>query len=164
MARVTRLNAALLSFFVPGLGQLYIGEYARAAAILIMTVAVWATAAFMLIWGSGIPAVVLSLGFVYALILVPAVREAWLCAEQEAHSGSLPGDSRSYVLTMLACLGPVALPLLWQNPRFGRPAKVTWTMLVTAVLAGGLWALVRIGPVLQDTIRQLQELQNLRLT
>jgi TM2 domain-containing membrane protein YozV len=164
MARVTRLTSAVLSLVLPGLGQLYLGEYARATAILVMSVSVWATAAFMYFWvGSSAIAIAASLGFVYALILVPAVREAWQRAGGLCE-GPAPGDSRSYVLTMLACLGPVALQLLWQNPRFGRPAKVTWTMLVAAVLVGGLWALAQIGPALDDTIRQLRELQDLRLT
>jgi TM2 domain-containing membrane protein YozV len=163
MARVSKLNAVLLSLVLPGLGQLYLGEYARGAATLIMSVSVWGAAAFMLWGGASGFAIVVSLGFVYFLVLVPAVREAWRRAGGQ-NEGPSPGESRSYVLTMLACLGPVALPLLWQNPRFGRPAKVAWTMLVTAVLAGGLWALAKIGPVLDQTIRQLQELQSLRLT
>ena len=164
MARVTKIKASMLSLLLPGLGQLYLGEHARAAATLIMALSVWVAAVFMYVWGgSSVIAIVASLGFVYVLILVPAVREAWQRAAG-GHVGPSPGDSRSYVLMMLACLGPVALPLLWQNPRFGRPAKVAWTALVTAVLVAGLWVLAELGPVLDDAIHQLQQLQELRIT
>jgi len=156
MARVTKLRAAMFSLVLPGLGQMYLGERARAAATLTMSVSVWAAAVFMYVWGgSGLVAIVGSLGFVYVLVLVPSVREAWQRADGQIE-GVAPGDSRSYVLTMLACLGPMALPLLWQNPRFGRPGKVAWTALVMAVLAGGLWVLVKVGPVIDETVQQLQ--------
>ena len=43
-----------------------------------------------------------------------------------------------FILIAFACVGPLALPLVWFNPRFKAPAKAIITV-VTLVLSYYLW-------------------------
>ncbi|MDD5138604.1 MAG: zinc ribbon domain-containing protein, partial [Candidatus Omnitrophica bacterium] len=36
----------------------------------------------------------------------------------------------SALVVALLCVGPLALPLLWFNPRFSRKSKVVWSVVI----------------------------------
>jgi len=47
----------------------------------------------------------------------------------------------SFVIIMLLCFGPLALPLLWFNPKYSVVSKVIWTIVIivlTIVLSVGM--------------------------
>jgi hypothetical protein len=46
----------------------------------------------------------------------------------------------STIVVALACIGPLALPLLWWRPRTPKAWKIVWTVLVFALS----WALYRL--------------------
>ena len=154
-----RVTAALLSVALPGLGHLYLGDRRRALAMLAVSVSMWLAAVFMVVWaGFDTASCIASLGVPYALIVLPAARDAW------QHAGGLRPDatvvdSRAYVLTMLACIGPLGLPLLWESRKFGRPAKAVWTVLVMGVVAGAVWLLAAVGPQVTALLHELDSLQ-----
>jgi hypothetical protein len=51
---------------------------------------------------------------------------------------------------MLLLVGPLALPLLWQNPNFSRTARWTWTLIVV----GGALLFVTTPYLMHWLIRQ----------
>lgn len=70
-------------------------------------------------------------------------------------------DKTSTLAVSIAVVGPLALPLLWRNPRFSRAAKV----LVTAVVLVATFGLLQLNVYLMKRaklmIEQKQEMQNL---
>ncbi|OFZ19418.1 MAG: hypothetical protein A2X94_13845 [Bdellovibrionales bacterium GWB1_55_8] len=55
-----------------------------------------------------------------------------------------------------AIAGPFALPLLWRNPRLGRTAKISWTVVVLALTA---FLLLGTGELFRNTLEQLEALR-----
>jgi hypothetical protein len=55
-----------------------------------------------------------------------------------------------FLIVMLLSVGPLALPLLWVNPRFSALSKVLWTV-VTAALT---WALVSMSVTTFKTVME----------
>jgi ribosomal protein L40E len=96
------------------------------------------------------------------------VQAAWAAESGKADSPPLPEpksrgkllDGRISVLTMLfAVLGPLALPLLWQSPRFSLAWKVVLTLavlLLTGIVVG------LFCYVVQMTLAPLKELQQVK--
>ena len=97
------------------------------------------------------------LAVVYPSLWLPAVRDAYRAARAEP-SPLLAGEQAWYVIFMLATVGPMALPLLWQSPRFSLRAKRWWTAVVIAVALAGVAFTVWLGPIVQ---RYLSEVQGL---
>jgi hypothetical protein len=138
--------AAALSFMAPGLGQLYNGERAKGLAVLCVALGAWAGVALATVGPQALrsPLTVGCLGLAYAALWIPAVADAHRRASGRP-SRLLSGERVWYVVVMLLTVGPMALPLLWQSPRFSRAAKIAWTaavlfvallFLATAFLAG----------------------------
>ncbi len=46
--------------------------------------------------------------------------------------------SVSFIVIMICCVGPLALPLIWFRPGLGRGAKIGWSVVVL-VLSGALY-------------------------
>ncbi|MCB9800225.1 MAG: zinc ribbon domain-containing protein [Candidatus Omnitrophica bacterium] len=65
-----------------------------------------------------------------------AVKCRW-CGEYLTKPESKPAAAwyfkTSIVVVAFLCVGPLALPLLWWNPRFSRKAKILWTVIVAVV-------------------------------
>lgn len=121
--RHRKLVAVLLSFFLPGLGQIYTGDRLKGWALLAIDAGLILS---LLFFGSALTGVFV--GIFYLMVMIPAVRDAYRAASgirQEYR-----GESRVYVVIMLLVVGPFALPLLWQNPRFSDSAKRAWTIIV----------------------------------
>ena len=60
------------------------------------------------------------------------------CGEflDERHSPKLKWYFSTYIVVIaLLCIGPVALPLVWFNPRYGITAKIVVTVIVIAISA-----------------------------
>jgi hypothetical protein len=159
MAFVNPIVPVLLSA-LPGLGQAFNGDRFRALAFLSMSLPLIALGASLVSWaGLDVATAVKSVGPLYVLVLVPAAREAWRAATGNG-PGPWVGDNRTYVVVMLGLVGPLALPLLWQSSRFGRGAKVTWTVLIAAVCAAATWTIITAAPLLQELLRDLETLRS----
>ena len=64
------------------------------------------------------------------------------------------------MIFMLAIVGPMAVPLFWQSPRFTPGAKRWWTAAVVAVALAGVAFAVWLGPIVERylaTVRDLLE-------
>jgi len=116
--------AFFLSFFIPGLGQLYVGEKAKALSMLCITAGIWIS---LLISRSFITLILI--GPLYLFALVPASLDAYQTAAGRPRT--FKGESVFYVIIMLLVVGPFAIPLLWQSPKFSRVLKIVLTVLVT---------------------------------
>ena len=140
---------------MPGLGQLYNREYAKAAAILCSTFGIWAG----LVWTtvgpeasrSWLSAVALFLA--YPFLLLPAVLDA------HRRASGIPEISSSearrwHVVIMLVMIGPLAIPQLWQSQGFSRTAKILWTLFVGLVSLIVILVMVAIGPGLEHWIEK----------
>ena len=145
-----RFRAVLLSLLVPGLGQLYNGERAKGIAVLCMTIGI-VVGVTMATTG---PAqarssiTVVMLGLIYVFVWIPAVIDAYQRASGQTQS-LLSGTKTWYVILMLLSIGPMALPLLWQSPRFSRPAKIIWTVIVILLALLAVVCVVLVGPTMQ---------------
>jgi len=152
------LLAAALSFALPGLGQLYNGERAKGLTIVCITAGI-AYGAVMAVAGptafrSTFTAVTLAI--VYLFIWLPATLDAFQRA-RGTETALLSGRKRWYVILMLLTVGPMAIPLLWQSPRFSRTAKLVWTAAVILLALLGVLFLVVVGPALEQTLQDLQQ-------
>jgi TM2 domain-containing membrane protein YozV len=147
------LIAAALSWLLPGIGQLYNGERVKGWAILCMSAGTLGGMA--LAWGGPAalrsPVSVAFLGLIYVAVWLPAVIDAFQCAAGRRQT-LLSGERAWYVIGMLLTVGPMALPFLWQSPRFSRRAKTGWTIAVILFAAGGILLILLIGPALQAVI------------
>ncbi len=149
------LFAAGLSAVMPGLGQLYNREDAKAAAILCSTFGIWAG----LVWTtvgpddsrSWLSAVALLM--VYPFLLLPAVLDAHRRASGITEVSST-GARRWHVVIMLLVIGPLAIPQLWQSQGFSRSAKILWTFSVGLVSLIVILVMVAIGPGLEHWIEK----------
>lgn len=144
------LFAAGLSAVMPGLGQLYNREDAKAAAILCSTFGIWAGLAWTTVgpdasrsWLSAV-----ALLMVYPFLLLPAVLDAHRRASGIPEVSSTDAR-RWHVVIMLLVIGPLALPQLWQSPGFSRKAKVSWTAVVGLVSVTVILLMVAIGPAVE---------------
>jgi len=120
------LLAALLSFLLPGLGQLYVGENAHGIALLCIVAGIVVNAAL----SRSVLALVLML-LVYLAVVIPSIVDAWRVAG--GRTRAFGGESVAYVVVMLLVAGPFALPLLWRSGRFSRAAKLIWTAVVVII-------------------------------
>lgn len=151
--------AAALSALLPGLGQLYAGERAQGWAVLTMAVGVLAGVGLAL-WGPPplrSRATVALLLFIYPFVWWPAVTGARGSAAGAGGSWLARGEAW-YTVLMLVTVGPMALPLLWQNPRFSHRAKRLWTAVVIAAFLLGLVFAFLLGPWLEQRLGQMLEL------
>lgn len=67
-------------------------------------------------------------------------------------------DSLWTFFIALAVVGPLALPLLWRNPRFKVRTKLYGSVVVVAFTLFLVWVL---GAFLDSTMQQMKELQEL---
>ena len=63
--------------------------------------------------------------------------------------------STSAVVIGLLCLGPLALPLVWANPKYKVTTKIIITIVVIAVT---IWICQLMGDMYQRLIKQTNEL------
>jgi len=143
-------RAAALSLLVPGLGQLSNGERAKGAALLCIAIGIMVGILLATIgpamFHSGLT--ILVLGLVSPFVWIPAIIDAYQQAAGAARP-VLSGQKTWYVVLMLLTVGPMALPLLWQNARFSRRAKWVWTLAVIGFALAGILLLIVVAPMLQ---------------
>ena len=147
-------SAVLLSFVLPGMGQLYNGEHAKGIALLCIDLGI----AFGMIMATIGPTsfrsllTVIVLGIAYIFVWVPAMIDAFQRAAGKPQP-LLSGGKIWYVLVMLLAVGPMALPLLWQSARFSKNAKIIWTIFVILIAILSILFLVFIGPSVERLLR-----------
>ncbi len=133
--------SSLLSLLLPGLGQLYNGDRAKGIAMLCMTLGIGISVAIShSLWSS------ILMGVLYVAVLIPAVQDAYHIACGNAPS--FAGERMWYVVWMLLCVGPFALPLLWQSRRFSTRGKIAWTVGVILIALVSILAVNAIGHLL----------------
>ena len=138
--------AFFLSLFVPGLGQLYLKEWPKGLSMLCVTAGI----AVAFLTSRSMVAFFL-LGLIYLFIIVPAAVDAYQTASGKPRT--FKSDSIPYVLIMLCIVGPFAIPLLWQSPRFPRAVKIILTTLVTLIMILGLLLINLVGPYLDGQFK-----------
>ncbi|HWH79357.1 MAG TPA: DUF5683 domain-containing protein [Candidatus Binatus sp.] len=121
------LIALLLSAVIPGAGQIYNQEVRKGWVIL----------------GScmGLGALTYGLADLNKVTVALALLLLWLSAMVDAYKVAKSSDQtaefyygKSYVVTMLLLVGPLALPLLWQSPNFSRTSRLVWTVIVVGAV------------------------------
>ena len=118
--------ALFYSVVFPGLGQLYLGERAKGWTLLCMAAGVVVS----LIVSHTVMAWFL-MGGIYLAVMIPAALDAFQTAAGQPRT--FAGNTIPYVILMLLTVGPFAIPLLWQSPRFSKTAKILWTILVILI-------------------------------
>ena len=153
------LLAAVLSFIVPGLGQLYNGERAKGLTALCITLGTWVGLALATVGPHALhsPLTAGFLGFAYLALWIPSVVDAHRRAAGQS-SQLLSGERGWYVIVMLLTVGPTALPLLWQSPRFSRTAKIIWTIGVILIVLLFLVTIFFAGETLQHSFEAYPDL------
>jgi hypothetical protein len=122
----TRQSPALaltLSALVPGLGQIYNRESKKGLVILGSSLSL----GLLIYWISGFNKIAAALALL--LLWVSAAVDAYKVAKTAGQASEFY-YRKSYVVTMLLLVGPLALPLLWQSPNFSSTARWLWTALV----------------------------------
>ena len=150
-----------LSLAVPGVGQWYNGERVKGVAVLCMdagiALGVWLATSGPTALRSWVTA--LLLGVVYVGVWIPAAIDAYQYSAGCAKP-LLSGETAWYVIVMLLSVGPGAIPLLWQSPRFSLGAKIAWTAFVVLVALGGILLVTMVGPAVERWFRQISDTMN----
>jgi len=107
---------------VPGAGHLAAGKRGEAAALFAVDLGIVCSIVFV---RSG-RAYVLA-GFVYLMLMVPAVIETYALARG---TQSRFAESKPYIVVLLLATGFPALPLLWQSSVFSKRSKIGWSIAV----------------------------------
>ncbi len=118
--------ACFYSVLIPGLGQIYLKDYAKGLTLLSMVAGIFVSVLLShswFVWGL--------MGVVYLTVVFPAAVDAFQTAAGKPRI--FKGDSVPYVLLMLFMVGPFGIPLLWRSPKFSKKAKALWTAFVIAV-------------------------------
>lgn len=92
---------------------------------------------------------VVMLALIYLFIWIPAIVDAYQRANGTPTT-LLSGERAWYVILMLFTVGPMALPLLWQSPRFSKISKIIWTMVIVLIALAGILLLVVFGPTIES--------------
>lgn len=149
----------MLSALLPGLGQIYNGETSKGVALVLIAGGIIAAICFSVIGPAAMRSTLtcVMLAAVYVLVWAPAVVDANKGTSARARA-LLAGERRWYVIVMLLSAGPMALPLLWQSPRFSRAAKILWSVLVVAVALLAIFAIVVAGPMVEELLQNSSSL------
>lgn len=139
--------AFFLSFLVPGLGQLYVGQKIAGFSFLCITAGAVVSLAVSRSWLAA-----LLIGPLWIFVMAPSAVDAYQTAQGKPRR--FKGESVLYVIFMLFLVGPFAIPLLWQSPRFSRGAKIFWTALVLAVALLVVFMLGFVASTLDEVIKQ----------
>jgi len=156
--------ACVLSVLVPGLGQLYKGERAKGVALLCITLGIWFWMAMATVGPTSFRSwlSVLVLAVSYLFVWLPAISDAAQQASGIAQS-LIAGKTPWYVILMVLATGAMAVPLLWQSPRFSRRAKLVWSVVGILNTLCALLLLAIVGPrvegILEQSHQLLRELQ-----
>lgn len=139
--------AFFLSLAVPGLGQLYLNEKAKAFSLLCITAGIVLSLALSRSWITFV-----LLAPLYLFVLIPASLDAYQTAA--GNPRTFKGDSVFYVIMMLVIVGPFAIPLLWQSAKFPKGAKIVCTVLVTLIALAAVLTMALIGSIFNEMMKQ----------
>ena len=142
--------AFFLTILFPGLGHLYVGNKFSALTYAIITVGLGYS-----YFSAKSYLAHMAVLFVVPFFLIPAARDAVDVARGKKKSVT-GQESQLYVIWMLCCVGPFALPLLWQNKKFSMPVKVVWTVVVVSIVLIFLSAIAVLGKSYDQLTQALQ--------
>jgi TM2 domain-containing membrane protein YozV len=141
--------ALVYSLILPGLGQIYLGDYAKGWTFLCMG----AGMVVSLIVSHEVLAFFL-MGGIYLAVMIPAALDAFQTASGRPRTFS--GDTTPYVIIMLLLVGPFAIPLLWQSRKFSSRAKIVWTVTVILIALFSIMAMTFATSFLEQIIKSGQ--------
>ena len=118
--------ALFYSVVIPGLGQLYLGEYAKGWTLLCMAAGVVVS---LIVSHTAMTCFLM--GGIYLAVMIPAALDAFQTASGRPRT--FMADTVPYVIVMLLLVGPFAIPLLWQSAKFSKMAKILWTFAVILI-------------------------------
>lgn len=133
--------AFFLSLFIPGTGQLYLGERIKAVTMLCITAGLAVALAT-----SRSRINFLFLSPICLFVMIPAATDAFQTASGEPRT--FTSDSIPYVLFMLFAVGPFAVPLLWLSPKFSGTSKIILTALVIVIAIGAILFLKEVSSMM----------------
>lgn len=135
-----------LSLMFPGLGHLYAGHRLAAVAYGAMGIGVWVTC-----WTSDSFLTKSAAFLILPFVAIPAARDAFSIAsgKKKPVTGE---ESKLYVIWMLCCVGPFALPLLWQNKKFSVAVKGIWSVVVISIVVLFFGMVSALGKVSYDVL------------
>lgn len=141
--------AQLLSLVLPGTGHLLYDLRQRGWVSLVLA----GGALFSIILYSSLLAK-LALALVYLLVGVHAM----LDLRSQIHGTSAPVDlaDQRVVIAALVLIGPFAVPLLWQSPRFSTRQKWLLTVAVLVIAVAAILLTGTLGTILEEKLRQLR--------
>ena len=117
------LIALILSAIVPGSGQIYNREVKKGWVIL----GSYLSLGVLVYWLAGLNKITVALALL--LLWLSAIVDAYKVAKTSGQASEFY-FRKTYVVTMLLLVGPLALPLLWQSPNFSRTSRWVWTVIV----------------------------------
>lgn len=138
--------AFFLSVLFPGLGHLYVGN--RLAGLIYGAMGAGVAFSF---FSSDSALAKASVLMILPFIIIPAGRDAFDTAagKKKPVTGE---EGKVYVIWMLCCVGPFALPLLWQNKKFSFAVKAVWTVIVISIVVFFLLFVSLIGKASHDLL------------
>ena len=142
--------AFLLTLIFPGLGHFYVGNRFAALAYGAMTLGLgysyFSAKSFL---------AQLAVLFIIPFVVIPAARDAVAVArgKKKLVNGE---ESRVYVFWMLCCVGPFAMPLLWQNKKLSITVKVVLSIIVISIAVIFLWAIAVLGKSYDQLVQTIQ--------
>ncbi|HQB12250.1 MAG: TM2 domain protein [Candidatus Omnitrophica bacterium ADurb.Bin292] len=139
--------ALVLSFFVPGMGQIYLGDRTKGLTLLCVS----AGLAYALVTSRSLLNLIF-LAPICLFVMVPSAVDAYQVAVGKPRK--FTGDSVPYVVFMLLVVGPFAVPLLWQSSKFSRFMKVAWTILVILIAIAIILFLRDVASVMDSLLGQ----------
>lgn len=129
-----KLGPALLSVILPGLGQLYLGERSNGLSLIAAALGMLLVLSYDSSWFTSIFVGLAYLSLVYH-------------ASKDAYHGTKNTESIQYVLGLAVVIGPLCLPLLWQNSQIHRKAKLIWTFVILILTGLAVASMVYLDPI-----------------
>ncbi len=131
--------AFFLTLLFPGLGHFYLGLKRKAFIFSVMGAGI---VYFYFLAASFLSR--MAILFVVPFVLIPAMRDAVAIARGQKQS--ITGEeSRIYIIWMLCCVGPFAMPLLWQNKKFSFVIKIILTAFIFSIVFFFIFAVKSLG-------------------
>ncbi|MBD3245961.1 MAG: hypothetical protein GF333_03025 [Candidatus Omnitrophica bacterium] len=138
----------LLLAVVPGCAHLYLGRIRKALGLWVIDTGIILTVIF-----SDSYLMKLIMVNIYLFTFLPAGLETYSLARGKR--SVVDTDSRWYTVTLLLTTGFSALPLLWQNRKFSRRAKILWTIAVPLLAGLFFFFLVTYWEMIEQFLRRI---------
>lgn len=131
---------AILSAFLPGLGQILIGEIACGLSLLAACLGMGLILYLAPSWFTGAFVALAYLSLVFH-------------AAKDAYHSTKNTESIQYVLGLAVVIGPFCLPLLWQNKQVHLKAKLLWTVVILIITGLAIASMIYLDPIATSLLK-----------